>query len=164
MKALILFRSYYGNTRQVAEEMAGKIRSMGHDADVRDVRARLPDLHDVDVVMAGAPTRMGRVAGSARKVMKKLKKKGFVKKLVAVFDTCGIIPKTPEDRKLMRFFEPGAAGILQKTAREQGLNLYPETLRCEVSGMRGPLTPDSLMKAAAFASGIVYYVGKRAPL
>jgi len=162
MRALILFKSYYGNTRQVAEEMAGKIRSMGHEADVRDVRQRLPDLSGVDVVLVGAPTRMGRVAGRARRAMRKLKKKGFGTKPVAVFDTCGIIPKSPEDiRKFMKFFEPGAAGILRKTAQEQGLSLYPETLRCEVAGMRGPLTQDALVKATSFASALVYFIGKR---
>ncbi len=162
MRALILFRSYYGNTKRIAEEMAAKIRSMGHEADVRDVRQRLPDLRDFDAVVLGAPTRMGRVAGRARGAMKKLKKKGIGNKPVAVFDTCGIIPKSPEDvQKFMRFFEPGAAGILRKTAREQGLSLFPETLRCEVAGMRGPLTQDALVKTSAFASALVYFVAKR---
>jgi hypothetical protein len=36
-------------------------------------------------------------------------------------------------------------------AKEQGLNVYPETLRCEVqAGMKGPLAEGQLEKATAF--------------
>ncbi len=162
MKVLILYRSWHGNTARVAEEMAGKIRSMGHEADVRDIRQRLPDLRGTDAVAVGAPTRMGSVTGRARRALGKLKGKGFGG-TVAVFDTCGVIPRSPEDReKLLKFFEPGAAGILMRTARGLGLNLYPETVRCEVSGMKGPLTTEALVRASSFAEALVYYLGKRA--
>ena len=162
MKALILYRSYYGNTRQAAEAMAEQVRSMGHEAEARDLRQRLPDLTATDAVIVGAPTRMGKVSGRARKTLSRLKKKSIGKGLVAVFDTCGILPKTPEEiEKFRQFFEPGAAGILMARARELGLNVYPETVRCEVAGMKGPLAEGMILKARSFASDIVYFVGKR---
>jgi flavodoxin len=161
-KLLILYRSYYGNTREVVETMADRIRSMGHAAAVQDVRRRLPDIRGVDAVLVGAPTRMGRVNGSSRRVMKRLRRRRF-SGTVAVFDTCGIIPKTSEEiEKFMKFFKPGAVGLLKKAAQDAGLRLFPEILRCEVSSMKGPLVPDALTKAAAFAGALVYFLGNRA--
>lgn len=45
---------------------------------------------------------------------------------------------------------PVAAGILQKAAADLGLNVFKDTLRCEVNGMKGPLVQDAKQKAIAF--------------
>ena len=60
MKGLILFRSHYGNTKQVAESLARQITALGHEAVVQDLRQKLPDLQDLDFVMIGAPTRLAK--------------------------------------------------------------------------------------------------------
>jgi len=45
---------------------------------------------------------------------------------------------------------------MQKVAKEQGLNVYPETLRCEVLGEgKGPLADDHLEKAATFSKNFI---------
>jgi len=60
MRALILYRSYHGNTRQVAEAIEKRLKELGHGAAVQDLRAGLPDLAGIDCVFIGAPTRMAR--------------------------------------------------------------------------------------------------------
>ncbi len=55
MKGLVLFRSHYGNTKQVADSIARQITALGHEAIVQDVRQKLPDLQDLDFVMIGSP-------------------------------------------------------------------------------------------------------------
>jgi flavodoxin len=158
MKTLILFRSHFGNTKQVAEAMARKIRSTGNEADVQDIRQRLPDLRAIDALVIGAPTRMGRVTHKARSVLGRLKKKGFGDKPVAVFDTIGTIPTTPAElEKSRKWFEPGAVGIMKKISIDHGLTLFPDTLRCEVSGMRGPLAENAIANAEAFAAAFVLF-------
>ena len=47
MKALVLFISHYGNTKQVAETIAKQITDSGHEAVVQDLRQKLPDLHEL---------------------------------------------------------------------------------------------------------------------
>jgi flavodoxin len=152
MKGLILYRSHYGNTRQVADSIAQEFTAQGNEAVVQDVRQKLPDLQDLDFVMVGSPTRFGKPDGKAVKVLKELKKKGFTGKPVAVFDTFGAVPADPAElEKARKWLYPGAAGIMQQVAKEQGLNIYPETLRCEVqAGMKGPLAEGQLEKATAF--------------
>jgi len=162
MKALILFRSFYGNTKQVAEVIAQQIKVLGHEAEVQDLRQRLPDLNGIDVILIGAPTRMARVSRKAKSVLRKLRKKEFGEKPIAVFDTYGPVPAKPEElEKSKKWLYPGAAGILHKVAKEQGLNVFEKTLRCEVSGSKGPLKDKEKDKAASFAKEFISAMRKK---
>jgi flavodoxin len=156
MKALLLYRSYHGNTKLVAEAMARELAAAGHEAVVQDLRRKLPELGTFACAFIGAPTRMARVTWRALSVLKKLRKRGFVAKPVAVFDTYGPIPTKPEEiEKARKWILPGAAGIMEKAARDQGLKVYAKTLRCEVVGMNGPLAEHEKEKAAAFVREFV---------
>ena len=156
MRALILYRSYHGNTSQVAEVLAGEIEKLGHQADVRDLRRRLPDLCDIDCVLIGAPTRMGRATWKARRALRRLRRQGLGAKPLGIFDTYGPLPtdsaKLEEDRK---WFYPGAVGMLQARAQKLGLHVLPKTLRCQVQGAKGPLQEGEAEKAAQFAREFV---------
>jgi flavodoxin len=162
MKALILFRSHYGNTKQIAEAMAKELGAHGVETIVSDLRRRLPDLGGIDLVLVGAPTRMARVTRRALRVLKRLRKRGFIQKPVAIFDTYGPIPTKPEElEKGKKWLYPGAAGIMHTAAKNLGLNVYSETGRFEVSGMKGPLKDHELEKAAAFAEALLSVTGKK---
>ena len=161
MKALVPVRSHYGNTTQVAEALADAIRAGGHEAVVQDLRRRLPDLSGFGLVMVGAPTRMARVTGRAKRILKKIARKGPAGIRVAVFDTYGPIPADPAElEKGRKWLEPGAAGIMLQLAKSLGLNVHPEALRCEVAGMKGPLKDGELDKARAFAAAVLAAVMK----
>jgi len=162
MKALVLFRSFYGNTKEVADIIARQIKTLGHEAEVQDLRQKLPDLNGIDVILIGAPTRMGRVTRKAKSVLKTLKKKGFGAKPLAVFDTYGPVPAKPEELdKSRKWLYPGAAGIMHTVGQEQGLNVYENTLRCEVSGSKGPLKDKEKDKAASFAKEFMLAIRKK---
>jgi len=152
MRILILYRSWYGTTKAVADAMAERLRSRGHEATVQDARGPMPDLATVDAAMIGCPTRMARAAFSATSALRKLRRKGLGRKPVAVFDTYGPLPKTPAELEESRkWFEPGAAGILLAKARALGLNVFAQTLRCAVTDFRGPLADGEQEKAPGFA-------------
>jgi hypothetical protein len=156
MKALVLFRSYYGNTKLVAEALAKELGARGAAAEVRDLRRRLPDLTGIDLILVGAPTRMARVTWRAKSALKKLMRKGFTTGKVAIFDTYGPIPKTPEAlEKGRKWLYPGAAGILHKTAVDLGLNVHPTALRCEVSEMKGPISDAEMRKTTEFVAELI---------
>lgn len=163
MKGLILFRSHYGNTKQVAESIAQQITELGHQAVVQDLHQKLPDLQGFDFIMIGSPTRFARADGKALGVLKQLRKKGFAEKPVAIFDTYGPVPTDPKElEKSRKWLYPGAAGIMQKVAKEQGLNVYPETLRCEVlGGLKGPLAEHQLEKATSFAKDFISVINRK---
>jgi hypothetical protein len=162
MKALILYRSYYGNTRAVAEALAGEIEKLGHHAEVRDLRRRLPDLKDIDCVLIGAPTRMGRATWKARWALRRLRWKGFGVKPLGIFDTYGPLPADPakleEDRK---WFYPGAVGMLQTKGQKLKLHVFPQTLRCQVREWKGPLQEGEAEKAIRFAREFIDAIEKK---
>jgi Flavodoxin domain len=161
MNALILYRSHYGNTEQVAEALAGALRAGSHGVVVQDLRRRLPELNGIGWILVGAPTRMARVTGRAKWVLKKIARKSPAGVRVAVFDTYGPIPTDPVDlEKGRKWLEPGAAGIMLQLAKSLGLNVHPESLRCEVAGMKGPLKDGELDKARAFAAALLASSGK----
>jgi menaquinone-dependent protoporphyrinogen IX oxidase len=162
MDALVLFRSYYGNTKEVAEVIVQQIRELGHEAAVHDLRQKMPDLSNVDFIMIGAPTRIARVSRKAKSVLKKLRTRGFATIPLAIFDTYGPVPiDTEELEKAKKWLYPGAAGIMHKLAGEMGLNVYENTLRCEVKGVKGPLADNALEEASEFTRGFVSYIEKK---
>jgi flavodoxin len=162
MKALILFRSHYGNTKQIAEGIAKELGAQGIETIIQDLRWKLPDLSDVDFILMGSPTRMARVNRKALRALKRLRKKGYTEKPIAIFDTYGPIPTKPEElEKGKKWLYPGAAGIMQNAAKTLGLNVYSETLRCEVKGMKGPLADNELEKAASFAKAFLSAARKK---
>jgi flavorubredoxin len=162
MKALILFRSYFGNTKQVAEVIAREITVLGDEPIVQDLRTKLPDLQSFDFIFIGAPTRMARVNRKALRALKRLHKKRVGQKPIAVFDTYGPVPTKPKEmEKAKKWLEPGAAGKMLEVAKGLGLNVYAKTLRCEVQGMKGPLGNGGQERAASFTREFVSSIGKK---
>ena len=160
MNALVLFRSYHGNTEQVAEAIARRLRETGHMAVVQDLRRALPELGSFDLVAIGAPTRMARVTHSALGVLRRLRRKGFTAKPIVVFDTYGPVPTDPQAAEKSRpWIYPGAAGMLQKAAAGLGLNVYAEVLRCQVKGLKGPLADGELERALSFTDAFASALG-----
>ena len=163
MKALVLFRSFHGNTKAVAEIIARQFNALGHEAFVQDLRKKLPDVQGFDVVLIGTPTRMARANRRALRVLKRLRKLGIGEKPVAIFDTYGPVPTKPEElEKSRKWLYPGAAGIMQGVAKAEGLHVYDKVLRCEVQGMKGPLAKNEEENAAAFAKEFVVSMANKA--
>ncbi len=162
MNALVLYRSYHGNTKQVAEAIAGRLRETGSFAVAQDLRQGLPELGDFDLVAIGAPTRMARVTRKALGVLRQLRRRGFASKPVVVFDTYGPVPADPQElEKSKRWLYPGAAGIMRKAAGGLGLNVYPNTLRCQVKALNGPLADGELSRAISFTDELASALGRK---
>jgi menaquinone-dependent protoporphyrinogen IX oxidase len=152
MRILVLYRSWYGNTRNIADAIAGRLHALGHQAIVQDVRRHIPDLAGVDRVLIGAPTRFARVSVKAASALRTLRRRGLGGRPIATFDTYGPLPKTPEEAEENRkWLEPGAAVILRREAERLGLKVFAESLRCAVKEYKGPLADGELEKAALFA-------------
>ena len=55
MKSVVVYESWFGNTRRVAEEIAGALEG---EVDVVSVEDPLPSLEDADLLVVGAPTHI----------------------------------------------------------------------------------------------------------
>jgi flavodoxin len=156
MKALILYRSHYGNTKLVAEEIARQLEAAGHDADAHRLRRRLPDPKKYDWVWVGSPTRMARASWRMMRCLRRLRWKGIGERPLVVFDTFGPMPVDPGKlQESEKWLYPGAAGKLAAKAQKLGLNVYDLTLRCEVKEMKGPLKDGEKEKIVQFVAGFL---------
>ena len=57
MRSLVVYESWFGNTRRIAEEIAAALAHEG-EVDLVTVDEPLPSLEDVDLLVVGAPTHV----------------------------------------------------------------------------------------------------------
>jgi hypothetical protein len=57
MRSLVVYESWFGNTRRIAEEIAAALAHEG-EVDLVKVDEALPPLDDVDLLVVGAPTHI----------------------------------------------------------------------------------------------------------
>ncbi|MEM3039076.1 MAG: flavodoxin domain-containing protein [Thermoplasmata archaeon] len=150
MKGLILFESFYGNTKEVAQVIAAQLIAGGHQVTLVDLRETPKPSLEVDFLLVGSPTRFGKPTRRARKIVKKLDRAHWQNRPIGVFDTH--IPIKPEDsEKTRKWIEPGAAGWLKQMLENAGLKISKEPLRCKVKDMKGPLLDGELDRAKRYA-------------
>jgi hypothetical protein len=166
MRSLVVYESWFGNTRQVAEAIADALVAEG-DVDVISVDDPLPALEHVDLLVVGAPThvhglsslrsRAGAIEQRGRAGEPGVGVRGWIDALppvghppVAVFDT--------------RVHKPtllvgSAARGMARRLRQRGHVLVAEPESFFVEDTPGPLEDGELERAAAWgrmlASGVI---------
>ena len=141
-KVIIIYESKYGNTRLVAETIAGAM------SEVSGIEITLIELKEIDLnmlnqfdaILVGSPNHMGNATKSIRKFIDGLGKVNLEGKPAAVFDT--YIGNDFE--KAVRKMEKQ----MGKTA--PGLKLAAPGLSIRVERMKGPVTEGELPKCKEF--------------
>jgi flavodoxin len=146
MKGLVVYDSVYGNTKLVAEMIAEGIRAEGHEAAVQSAKDDLHEKLNVDFILIGSPTRMGRMTGPSKKLIDKLSKSSWTKP-VGFFDT--VMPGVVEKKGST------AAQRLYYLAKGTGLDAHAPVFHATVTGMRGPLQGDTADIGKAFVRGFL---------
>lgn len=163
MKALVVYESMFGNTREVAEAAASALAAAGEDVTLTDVGAAPADLSDVDLLLVGGPTHafgMTRVGTRADAVKQGAPAatagtglREWLDRLVvpertvrcATFDTRVRPPRVPGS----------AARAADRRLRHLGLLVVAPAISFWVSGTKGPLHDGELERARAWATGLV---------
>lgn len=145
-KAIVIYESKYGNTKLVAETIAGGMREVsGVETVLSELKeADLKQLNDFDVILVGSPNHIGNATRSIRKFIDELGKLNLEGKLAAVFDT--YIAKDFD--KAVRKMEK------QMNKKAPGLKLAAPGLSIKVEGMKGPVTVGELPKCTEFGAKI----------
>jgi flavodoxin len=156
MNGVIVCDSYYGNTMQVAEALAEGFRSAGHEVTVVNLHAdkldpRKPPVVGADFIGVGGPTRMKNMSRRARSFARKMDPKKLAGALVFCFDTYGPLDPDPAKNDDNQWLYPGGGAKTRDELAARGFRVYPEVLRCLVTGMRGPLADDAVDSAREFA-------------
>lgn len=161
MRSLVVYESWFGNTRRVAERIAAALEREG-DVGLVSVDEPRPSLDGVDLLVVGGPTHVHGLS-SRRSREGALEQngtgevgigvRGFVEGLpngangprVAAFDT--------RVEKPVLLVGSAARGIVRR-ARERGYALAAEPQSFFVRGTPGPLEEGELERAAEWARAL----------
>jgi Flavodoxin domain len=160
MKSLVVYESSFGNTRQIAEEIADALAEAG-EVEVISVDDEVPRLAHVDLLVVGAPTHVHGLS-SKRSRESALEQgavgevgigvRGWIDKLplcggprIAVFDTRAHKPE---------FLVGSAAHGIAKRLRKHGYRLAVEPESFFVDGTPGPLEDGELERAGVWGKAL----------
>jgi flavodoxin I len=155
MKVLVIYDSYFGNTRQVAETVAGALCEAYPLAAVDVVRAQdatAEHLRGVDLLVVGSPTRAFRPSPGISAFLKQLSPTQLKGVKAAAFDT-RINPADTKSAflKLMVSLFGYAAPIIEKQLARKGVELAGPAEGFEVGDTEGPLKDGELARAGVWA-------------
>jgi len=157
MKGVIVYDSYYGNTKTVAEAIVEQLKVEGHEADLRSVRERYPEPPQGDILFLGSPIRMGSVTRKVKKYVSRLDKEIWKAKPIVVFTTILLQPEnaTDKQKESREKYAIAAGRRLRDFARSEGLNAVENHLWVDVKGMKGPLVETGVEKTKQFTHDIL---------
>ena len=153
MKGIVVYDTYYGNTKIVAEAILEQIKADGHEAELRNVKEDYPSPPQGDFMFVGSPNRMGGVTGRMKRFVKRLDVAAWKDKPIAVFATVASPPKGEVTEKQTQSYEKWAlraAPKLRDMAKARGLGAVDSVLSVVVKEQRGPLVDDGLEKTKQF--------------
>jgi menaquinone-dependent protoporphyrinogen IX oxidase len=153
MKAVVVYDTYYGNTKLVAEAIADELKTEGHEVELRDVKQDYPAAPQGEVMFVGSPIRMGSVTGRVKRYVKRLDKNAWKDKPIAVFTTVASAPKEPLTDKQRKSYDKWALNAgrkLRDLAKAKGLSPLDNYLWVEVRTEKGPLVETGVEKTKQF--------------
>lgn len=158
MKGFVAYDTYYGNTKIVAEAIAGQLKLAGHEVELLSVRDMDSSPSQGDLLVVGSPIRLGKVTKKSRKFVERLDSEFWKDKLIMTFVTM-LPPPGPEasEQKKQSYekWDIRAAQQLRDLARAQGLNVFDAVLMVHVKGLKGPLVDDGLEKTKQFVESFI---------
>lgn len=148
MKAVVLYDSAFGNTRRIAEAIAGALE--GVDADARQVPAFNPDLLQAgDLLVVGSPINGWRPTPLITAALEALGPDQLLGVKAAAFDT-----------RVRLFIHGDAAGKLSEQLRRRGAEIVSAPQPFYVKGTEGPLLSGEVEKAEFWARSLLHAVGR----
>jgi menaquinone-dependent protoporphyrinogen IX oxidase len=152
MKGLVVYDSYHGNTKLVAEAIAQELEAQGHEAELRSVRDKYRTPPQGDILFLGSPVRMGSTTRRAKKYVQKLDQAAWKDRPLVVFTTILELPAdaTPERKESREKYDIAAGRKLAELARAEGLNALENHLWVDVKGMKGPLVDTGIEQTKQF--------------
>lgn len=155
MKALIIYDSYFGNTEKIAQAIGAAFNPQECAGVVRATELKPEQLQNVDLIIAGSPTRAFRPSEGLTKALNGLPAGALQGKKVAAFDT----RINPDDTnsgflrfmvKLFGYAAKPIAGMLKK----KGGSLVQQPEGFYVKDSEGPLKDGELERAARWAQSL----------
>lgn len=146
MKALVVYDSAYGNTRQVAEAIVAALGPQAQAVSVTDFQATA--LAEGDLFVVGSPINGWRPTPKITELLSGLGDGRLAGVKAAAFDT-----------RVRLFIHGDAAKKMTESLKAGGAEIISKPMPFYVKGSEGPLRSGELDKAAAWAADLLKRVG-----
>jgi flavodoxin len=156
MKTLIVYDSFFGNTKQVARAIGDALQHQA-DVEVRQV-AEIDSEHlaDCEVLIVGSPTRAFSPSPNIKAFLKELPRQSLEGVKIAVFDTRISMDDvdSPILPPMIKVFGYAAEPIARQLQRKGGVLAVPAE-GFFVNGTEGLMKKGELERATAWAQRII---------
>jgi flavorubredoxin len=155
MRAMVIYDSWYGGTRRIAQEIArGLAETLGTDPAVVDVdHVSVANATSADVLVVGTPNHFGGPTRKIRQLARELRAEGPPRGTLVAFDTCFAGEAGKAAHKL--------AILLAEIGPVDAL--VPAEFSAVVDGTRGPLRAGELERAHGYGVHLAHLL-QRAPV
>jgi len=148
LKALVVYDSAYGNTKQVAEAVAASLGPLqAHAVSVTDFKA--PVLAEGDLLVVGSPINGWRPTPKIAEMLAALGGGQLHGVKAAAFDT-----------RVRLFIHGDAAKKMTEILKAAGAEIVSKPMAFYVKGSEGPLRSGELEKAATWAGDLLKRAGR----
>ena len=146
MKAVVIYDSQYGNTRQLAEAIAAELEAAGavQIENARNEALSLPA--DMTLLVVGGPTQVHHVSPPLRAQLDTIPRHALDGIPAATFDTRVGGP---------RLFTGAASRGIAKQLKQRGARLVVQPASFLVEGREGPLVEGEIERARVWARDIL---------
>ena len=159
MKALLLYESFFGNTRDVAEAIGKGIASI-MEVDIAEVSGDHADLEQYDLLVVGGPTHVLGMSRNRSRLdaRQKATEQGVepVSQEVGIREMLDSLERS-EHRPLVATFDTSikkrflplgsAAKAAMKRHKKKGFDAVMDAEQFKVSGTEGPMNPGEIERA-----------------
>jgi flavodoxin len=145
MRGAVVYYSRWGNGRTVAEQIAKGLEEAGHQADLVDLK-KSPEgvAGEMEFIVAGSPTRAGKMAGPMKRFIKSMDG-NWKNKPFAAYGTG--YKKWLDSSSL-------SSESIEEELKNKGLKAVAAPLRVGVDHTRGPLSKGEAERAYEYGKEI----------
>jgi len=146
MKGIVAYYSRWGNCKRVAESVARGLEESGHEVTLTDAGSLQALGGEPDFIVAGSPTRAGKMTGKMKRFIKRAIPDTWDGKPFAAFGT-GL-------QSALEKSEPNAADGIYLALVAKGLRPIAPAFKAGVAGMKGPLVDGEPERALEFGKEV----------
>jgi flavodoxin len=155
MNSLVIYGSRYGNTRRVAEAIAGELGKHGEAQLVSAEEAASALSEQTDLLVIGGPTEAHGMTEPLAHFFVRLEEDALLGKAAAAFDT----------RLRMPAWLSGSAGAaIERRLRHAGARVIAHEASFFVGGKPSMLQPGEIEQATVWAASLASKVESREPV
>ena len=157
MKALVVYDSEFGNTKQIAMAIGGIFESLDEVEVLRVGEVLVEQFKGLDFLIVGSPTQRFRPTKPTSDFLKRIPKDGLKSISAAAFDTRLTIEEIEETGVLAFFVRifGYAAQPIGNGLKKKGAELVTSPEGFYVEGVKGPLVEGDLERAEAWGRQMI---------